>query len=320
MNEVVSTEEHQDPEKGARKAVIAALFANLLVAAGKFVASYFSHSSAMLAEAVHSVADTVNQAFLLLGMKLGSRAPTESHPYGYGRERYFWAFIVALSIFSLGGLFSFYHGIEKILDPHPIKNAAITFVVLGAAMLFESFALRVAWKEFQHWRLKNPGPLWAGLKLSKSPTILVVIFEDSAALLGILAAAAGITITIVTGNAVWDGIASVVIGLILFGAAYFLGWRTHRLLIGEAATPSDRQRIREAVEGVPEVASLLELLTLHLAPNEILVNLNVNFRDGLDTDAVEGVIDRIEVRIREAVPAATRIFIEAESLKTLGRS
>ncbi len=320
MSEVVSTEKHEDPEKGAKKAVIAALFANLLVAAGKFVAWYFSHSSAMLAESFHSVADTVNQAFLLLGMKLGNRPPNEAHPFGYGRERYFWAFIVALSIFSVGGLFSFYEGIKKILHPHPIENATITFVVLGAAMFFESYALRVAWKEFKHWRLKNPGPLWAGLKASKSPTILVVIFEDSAALLGILVAAAGIGMTLLTGEAIWDGIASVGIGVILFGAAYFLGWRKHRLLIGEAATPADRQRIREAVEGVPEVDTLLDLLTLHLGPREILVNLNVNFQDGLDTDAVEGVIDRIEVRIREAVPEATRIFIEAESLKTFGRS
>ncbi len=312
---------HQtDHEAGAKKAVIAALFANMAVAAGKFTAWGISGSSAMLAESFHSVADTVNQAFLLLGMKLGKKPPDETHPFGYGRERYFWAFIVALTIFSVGAVFSIFEGVKKIIHPHPIENATITFVVLGAAMFFESFALRVAWKEFTEWRVLNPGPLWEGLKVSKSPTILVVLFEDTAALLGILVAAAGIGMTLWTGEPVWDGIASVVIGVILFGAAYFLGWRTHRLLIGEGATPADRERIREAVEGVPEVASLIDLLTLHLAPQEILVNLNVNFADGLDTDMVEGVIDRIETRIRAAVPAATRIFIEAESLRSFIRS
>lgn len=310
----------KDHEAGAKKAVIAALFANLAVAAGKFVAWSISGSSAMLAESFHSVADTVNQAFLLLGMKLGSRPPTESHPFGYGRERYFWAFIVALTIFSVGALFSIYEGVLKIMHPHPIEKPLVTYLVLGAALFFESYALRVAWKEFKEWRILNPGPLWEGLKGSKSPTILVVLFEDSAALLGIVVAAAGITITMVTGNSIWDGIASVGIGVILFGAAYFLGWRTHRLLIGEAATRADRERIREAIMGVPDVADLIDLLTLHLGPQEILVNLHVKFADGLDTLGLEEAIDCIEERISAAVPAATRIFIEAESLKDLSRS
>ena len=272
-------------------------------------------SSAMLAETLHSLADTGNQVFLLLGLKLGRKPPDENHPFGYGRERYFWAFIVALSIFSVGGLFSVVEGIRKINHPHPITNAIASYIALGIAFVLEAYVLRIAYREFKHWRDQNPGPFWQSLRTSKSPTILVVLFEDSAALAGILVAAAGITLTLVTDNSVYDGIASLVIGLILFGAAAFIGWRTRGLLIGEAATDADRQRIRDAVTSVPEVATVIECLTLHLGPEDILVNLNVNFEDGLTTDDLERAVDEIEKRIRAAVPTARRIFIEAESLR-----
>ena len=268
-----------DPHTGAKKAVIAALFGNLAVAASKFVAYLATNSSAMLAESIHSVADTVNQVFLLLGLRLGRRPPDEEHPFGFGRERFVWAVIVALSIFTLGAVFSFYEGM--------------------------------------HWRVRNPGPFWRSLTQTKSPTILVVLFEDSAALLGIAVAACGIGLTMLTGSPLWDGLASVVIGALLLFAALFVGWRTRGLLLGEAATPEDRIRIRNAVNSVDEVEELLEVLTLHLGPEEILVNLNVNFADGLDTDRLEIAVDEIESRIRLAVPAATRIFIEAESLRTM---
>ncbi|MHC4470063.1 MAG: cation diffusion facilitator family transporter [Planctomycetota bacterium] len=303
---------------GTRKAVLAALFGNFGVAVSKFVAFALSGSSAMLAEAFHSVADTVNQVFLLLGLRLGRRPPDEEHPFGYGRERYFWAFIVALSIFSLGALFSVLEGIKKIRDPHDIEHPLACYGALLIAALFESYALRIAWIEFREWRKTNPGRLWQALTQSKSPTILVVLFEDSAALLGILVAAAGISLTVLTGQPVYDGAASLVIGGILFAAALFVGWRTRGLLIGEAATVADRRRIREAVEGVPQVVALLQVLTLHLGPEDVLVNLNVNFADGLDTDALEAAIDEIEKRIRAAVPTAKRIFIEAESIRGIG--
>jgi cation diffusion facilitator family transporter len=314
MSKEAAAKSHRD---GAKKAVIAALFANLAVAAGKFVAASVSHSSAMMAEAFHSLADTINQVFLLLGMKLGARPADEEHPFGYGRERFFWAFIVALSIFSLGALLSIIEGVKKIQVPHTIHNPLVSYVVLAVAAIFESIALRVAYKEFKEWRELNPGPFFEGLKSSKSPTILVVLFEDSAALLGLLVAAVGITLTLVTGNGIWDGLASLAIGVILLGAAYFLGWRTRGLLLGEAATKADRERIRNAVETVPQVARLIEQLTLQLGPNEILVNLHVNFTGELATDELESAIDQIEERIRAAVPAATRIFIEAESLRTI---
>jgi cation diffusion facilitator family transporter len=306
------------PKDGAKKAVVAALAGNSGVAVAKLIAAVVTGSSAMLAETLHSTADTFNQVFLLLGLRLGRRPSDEQHPFGFGRERYFWAFIVAVSIFLLGAVFSIKEGISKISHPHPIQHVVYSYGALAIAFLFESYALRIAWKEFQHWRKRNPGSLFLCLRESKSPTILVVLFEDSAALTGILAAATGITLTVVTGNPVWDGIASLVIGGILALAAIFIGWRTRGLLIGEAATPADRRRIREAVESMEEVGALMEVLTLHLGPEDILVNLNVNFRDGLDTDRLEEVVDEIEVRIRTAVPAAKRIFIEAESLRTIG--
>ena len=316
------SEEHSGSghgHKGATRAVLAAFFGNLGVAIAKFVAWLMTGSSAMLAETLHSVADTVNQVFLLLGLRLGRKPPDEKHPFGYGRERYFWAFIVALSIFSVGGLFAVVEGIRKINNPHPIENPLVNYIALGIAFLLEAYVLRVAYQEFKHWREQNPGPFWHSLRTSKSPTILVVLFEDSAALLGVVVATIGITLTLVTDNAVWDGIASLVIGFILFGAAAFIGWRTRGLLIGEAATEADRERIKEAVRSVPEVDELLETLTLHLGPEDVLVNLHVHFKDGLTTDQLEHAVDEIEKRIRKAVPFARRIFIEAESLRGIAR-
>jgi len=310
----METADHDHSSSGAKAAVIAALFGNLGVAAMKFVAYLFTHSSAMLAESIHSLADTVNQGFLLLGLRLEKREPTIKHPFGFGRERYFWAFIVAVSIFAIGASFSIYEGIRKVLEPHDIKNPIWSFIALGAAVAFESYALRVAWKEFSHWRKNNPGPLWKCLRTTKSPTILVVLFEDSAALLGILIAASGIGLTLVTGNPVWDGVATLGIGVILLIAAWFIGWRTRGLLLGESATEADRRRIRTAVESVDAVDAVVEMLTLHTGPNDILVNLAIDFRDDLDTHGVEVVVDEIESKIRASVPEAKRIFIEAKSI------
>jgi len=309
----MNAEKHPSGD-GARKAVIAALLGNFGVAVSKLVAFFFTGSAAMLAEFYHSSADTVNQVFLLLGMRLEKRKPNENHPFGYSRERYFWAFVVAVSIFGLGAVLSILEGISKLSHPHEIRNPIVSYVALGVAALFETYALRIAWREFAHWRERNPGPLLTALRTAKAPTILVVIFEDSAALAGILVAGAGIVTTVLTGNGIFDAIASILIGVILILAAGFIGMRSRALLLGEAATVTDRARIREAVEGVAQVTRLLEMLTLHLGPEDILINLNIEFDDNLTTDDLEAVIDEIERRIREAVPAAGRIFIEAESL------
>jgi cation diffusion facilitator family transporter len=305
---------------GARRAILAALFGNLGVAISKLVAALLTGSSAMLAEFYHSVADTVNQVFLLLGLRLGRRPADEAHPFGYGRERYFWAFVVAVSIFAVGAVLSVKEGIHKLAHPGAIEAPGLSYAALAVAALFEGYALRVAWREFGHWRATNPGPLLQAIRQTKAPSILVVLFEDSAALLGILVAAAGITLTLVTGSSLWDALASVVIGVLLAVVAVFLGLRTRGLLLGEAATEADRRRIRDAVESVPGVASLIDLLTLHLGPEDLLVNLNVNFEDGLDTDDLERVVDEVEGRIRAAVPVARRIFIHAESIRTLSGS
>jgi cation diffusion facilitator family transporter len=294
---------------------MAALFGNSGVAVSKLVAFFMTGSAAMLAEFYHSVADTVNQVFLLLGMRLEKREADEKHPFGYSRERYFWAFVVAVSIFGLGAVLSIIEGVSKISQPHEIRNPIVSYVALGIAFAFEAYALRIAWKEFQHWRADNPGPLLEALRTAKAPTILVVLFEDSAALAGIVVATVGISLTIVTGNGVYDAVASLLIGVILFLAAAFIGMRTRALLLGEAATDADRKRIRQAVESVPQVSSLIELLTLHLGPEDILINLNIEFADDLKTDEIEAVIDDIEGRIRNAVHGAGRIFIEADSLK-----
>ena len=300
---------------GTRKAVIAALLGNAGVGVSKLVAYLMTGSAAMLAETFHSLADTVNQIFLLLGLRLGRRPADEKHPFGYGRERYFWAFIVALSIFLVGAVYSFVEGLHKMKHPEMMTSPGWNYAALAIAAVFESIALRVAWKEFKHWRTRNPGPFLQSITESKSPAILVVLFEDSAALLGILVAATGITLALVTGEPFWDGLASVLIGVILFLAALFIGWRTRGLLIGEGATTADKARIRDAVESVDQVASIVDVLTLHLGPEDVLVNLNVNFVDDLDTDGLEDAVDEIEKRIRKSVPTARRIFIEAESLR-----
>jgi cation diffusion facilitator family transporter len=304
-----------DTSSGARRAVLAALIGNTGVSISKLVAFFMTGSAAMLAEFYHSVADTVNQVFLLLGMKLEKREPDETHPFGYSKERYFWAFVVAVSIFGLGAVLSIIEGIEKIGHPHEIRNPIVSFIALGIAMAFETYALRIAWKEFTHWRELNPGPFFKALTTAKAPTILVVIFEDSAALAGIMVAALGIGLTLLTGSGIYDGLASLAIGVILLAAAWFIGMRARALLLGEAATEADRERIRAAVEGAPKVTRLLEMLTLHLGPENILINLNVEFDDDLTTDQLEEVIDEIERRIRADVPAAGRIFIEADALR-----
>jgi cation diffusion facilitator family transporter len=311
----VAKDGDHDGHASAWKVVMAALVGNAGVAVVKFTAWFFTGSAAMFAESLHSLADALNQVFLLLGLRLGERPADEKHPFGYGREPYFFAFIVAVSIFLLGSVFSIYEGLHKLSSTEMITRPWMTYVALGIATLFETYALRIAWREFKHWRRDNPGPLLKSLRETKSPTIVIVLFEDTAALIGILMAAVGITLALVTGSPVYDAMASLGIGVVLFFTALFIGWKTRGLLIGEAATPADRQRIRDAVESIPEVVSVIELLTLHLGPRDILVNLTVNFRDHLDTNRLESAIDEIERGILAVVPAARRIFIEAESVR-----
>ncbi len=298
-----------------KKALIAGIFANLGVAIAKFVAFYFTHSSAMLAESVHSIADSSNQLLLFVGMKRAAKAPDELHPFGYTVERYFWGFVVAVNIFLLGAVFAIYEGTQKIIHPHAIQNVVWNYAALGIAAIFEAGALRVAWVEFKHWRKVSHGSLWSQLRGAKDLTLPTVLFEDTAALLGLLIAGLGISIAHYTGMHWVDGLASILIGVILLGVAWFLAVESHSLLLGESASPEDRQVLRELVQGEVAVERLVSLETLQRGPGSILVALEIDFRDDLDTGGIESAVSRIENAIRGEIPAATHIYVEARSFR-----
>lgn len=301
---------------GSKKVIYAALFGNAAITVLKFVAAAFSHSSAMLAEAFHSVADTGNQVMLLLGHKRAQKEPDERHPFGYGKELYFWAFVVAVSIFFVGAALSIYEGVHKLFNPEPVQSLLLPLVVLGVSLIIESYPWWIAVKEAQKVKQGTGLASYARMiRSTKRPTVLVVLFEDSAAMLGLLVAAAGITAAYVTGEPVFDAGASILIGVILAATAFVLAWKTKELLIGEGADPEEIARMREAVTGVGKVQKCGRILTMHLGPDDLLVNLEVEFTDGLNTDGVEDAIDEIEKRIKTAVPAVTLVYIEAESLR-----
>jgi len=293
------------------KAVWAAFIVNTVISTVKFIVAFFTGSSAMLAEAFHSLADTGNQLLLLLGLRLSVKPPDAQHPFGYGKERFFWAFVVAISMFAVGASFSVYEGIRGFLHPHRIVNPWLNYIILGLGVFLESIALRIAYREFSATRKFG---IWRSLREAKDPALLTVLFEDSAAMIGIAMALTGILLTQITGNALYDSVASVLIGLMLAGIAFFLARETKDLLIGESASEEDRNKILKAVCSVPEVSESIELLTMHIGPEEILVNLSVQFCDGLDTDQVEQAIDRIEREIKAEVPMVGHIFIEADTL------
>lgn len=297
------------------RALIAGVVANLIVALTKLVASLVTGSAAMMAEALHSTADSTNQALLALGMKRANRPATKEHPFGFGKERYFWAFIVALMVFLLGGAFAIYEGAHKLIHPEPVGDPLWNYIALSIAMVVEGYALRVAWIEFQHWREDNPGKLLDSLRHTKDPTLPTVLFEDTAALIGLIVAAVGITLSVVTGDSQWDAMASIAIGVVLLGVAGFLAIESHSLLIGEAASPKDKAAIHDSVMAHPRVEAIDELLTLHRGPNEIQVSFRVQFTDDLNTDDIEEAVLDLESRIRACVPAAQHIFIEAGAIK-----
>ncbi len=294
----------------SRRLVILALVANFLIAVTKFGAAAVSQSSAMLSEAIHSLADTGNQLFLLRGHAVAVREPDVRHPYGRGKELYFWAFMVAVVLFVGGSVFSVLTGIDKIRNPESgDEGYLLAMGVLVIAAVFEgSIALRPALKQFNAERAGRSVP--RSIRESKDPSLVVVVFEDVAALIGLAIAAVGLTLSRITGDGLWDGLASVLIGLVLAGVAWFIAAEMKSLLIGESATREDRSRIRVATLGVDEVQRIDRLLTMQLAPEEILVNMDVAFDDGLDTDQLEAAIRHIEAVIEEAVPSARKVFIE----------
>ena len=296
---------------GSKGVIFAALAGNGLIAVTKFGAAFFTGSSAMLSEAVHSLVDTGNQLLLLHGMKRAARPADAAHPYGYGRELYFWAFVVAMMIFALGGGISIYEGIHKLHAPEAMRSPYVNYVVLILSMIFEGGSTYVALKEFK----KSKGNLsyFAALKASKDPALFTVLLEDSAAMLGLFTAFVGIVLSQVLELPWIDGATSIVIGLILLGAAWFLAGQSKGLLIGESADVALDEGIRTILAQIPEIDGVHLVLTQHLGPQDILANIACDFRDSISAGDVEQLNARIRAQIQAAYPAVTRVFIEARA-------
>ena len=295
---------------GSTKVIYAALAGNALISITKFAAAAMTGSSAMLSEGIHSLVDTGNQFLLLHGLKQAKKPADDNFPFGHGKEIYFWSFIVAILIFALGGGISIYEGISHIRHPEPMTNPMINYVVLGLALLFEGAAWLFAFREFK--KVKGEGSYFEAIKQAKDPSIFVVLFEDSAAMLGLMVALAGIALSQVTGILYFDGAASVIIGLILIGTSMWLAYETKSLLIGESAQSSIIKGIRNIVEVNSTVECVNEVLTMHMGPEFILANISVDFRDSITAGELEITIAEIDQSIKAAHPQIKRVFIEAE--------
>jgi len=296
-------------------AVLGALIANGLITILKFIGAFLTGSSGMMAEAFHSLADTTNQVFLLLGLRFYKKPASKKHQFGYGKERFFWSFIAAIFIFGVGATYAIYEGFVKIYNPHEPENLFWAYSILGISFILEATSIGIAlWQEAREARHEKM-TFFEYLKESKDPTAKTVIYEDSAALIGILIAAAGLYLGEIKAGPgegqYWDGIASVSIGVVLAIVAFVLARTARGLLLGEAATPKTTQVIKDAITGHPNVVKLVELLTMHLAPKQILVNAHVNFKDGLTTEEIVETIRKIERDILKAEPMVHRIFLEA---------
>jgi cation diffusion facilitator family transporter len=296
--------------EGSKRAIAAAFLANLGIAIAKFVGFLITGASSMLAEAIHSVADTANQGLLFLGGARAARPATPENPFGYGRERYFWSFIVALVLFSVGGLFAIYEGVEKLREPHDITSPAVALAILGVAVVLECFSLRTAVRSANPERRGQPW--WAYIHRSKSPELPVVLLEDLGALVGLVFALLGVTLAVVTDEPRWDGAATLMIGLLLVTIAVILVIELKGLLIGESAGPDDLRRIAEAIEGTPEVRRLIHMRTQHLGPDELLVGAKIELDPALTARGIASAIDAAEGRVRAAVPIARVIYLEPD--------
>ncbi|HXD61768.1 MAG TPA: cation diffusion facilitator family transporter [Lacisediminihabitans sp.] len=295
---------------GGNKAIVAALLANLGIAITKFLAWFFSGSASMLAEGVHSLADTGNQLLLLRGGRAARKAADKEHPFGYGRERYVYAFVVSIILFSVGGVFSVYEGVEKLQHPHELENAWLPVLVLLIAMVLEGFSLRTAVKESNHSRGKQS---WLQfIRHAKAPELPVVLLEDVAALTGLVFAFLGVGLSVITGNTVFDAIGTLFIGALLVLVAVILGVETKSLLVGEGASSADVVLIRDAINAEESVEALIHMRTLYLGPDELLVGAKVAFASKKKLADVATAINSLEARIREAVPIARVIFIEPD--------
>jgi cation diffusion facilitator family transporter len=295
----------------SRKTVLAALFANLAIAIAKTVAGLLGGSAAMLAEAAHSFADTMNQVFLLVSLSLGEREPDEEHPFGYGKERFFWALLAAVFIFVSGALFSLWQGVHGLLSGETVEGGyLLTYAVLVFALLAEGMSWWRAVRQVRGEAAAVGEPVRVYVQHSNDPTVKTVLFEDSAAVAGVLLALVGVGLHQLTGKAFFDPGASIFIGLLLAYVAYRLGRDTKGLLIGEAARPEQREALRRTILAHPEVDAVLQLLTMYVGPASLLVAVRLDLRDGLSSQEVEAVSSRIEVELAEVVPEVAQVFLD----------
>ena len=302
----------------SRVVIFAALAGNTAIALTKFVAAGLTGSAAMLSEAIHSLVDTGNQLLLLYGLRRASRPASPDHPFGHGLQLYFWAFVVAVLIFGLGAAVSIMQGIDKILNPHPIQDAWINYAVLGLAIVFEGLVWIVALRAF---RAEKGTRGWvAAIRFSKDPTTFTVLFEDTAALLGLFVAFAGIWLSRTLAMPVLDGLASVLIGAILAGTALFLAYECQSLLTGEGVDPETREALMKIAAAEPGVDRVNELLTMHFGPDDVLVAMSLDFTDSLPASNVEVAVTSIEKSIKSAHPEVSRVFVEAQSFDAHLRS
>ncbi len=297
--------------KSSKKAIYAALAGNGMIALTKFFASAYTGSSAMFSEAIHSVVDTGNQILLLYGIKRSERPADKTHPFGYGMEVYFWSFVVAILLFGLGSGVSIYEGFSKIQNPHPVTNPFVNYIVIGFAIIFETIAFSVAYRELR--KTKGSQSLIKAIRTSKDPTIFTVLFEDFAALLGLMVAGLAIYLGEVLNLPILDGIASVIIGLILALTASLLAFECKGLLCGEAANDQIVAGIEDIVKGETDVLYINEILTMHLGPQDILLNISLDFKDAMSSGNVEATISELETSIKSKFPEIKRVFIEAQS-------
>ena len=300
---------------GSRKAIFAAFFANLGIAISKFVGFLITGSASLLAETIHSAADTGNQLLLFLGGQRARKSATPEHPFGFGRERYFWSFAVALVLFSMGGMFALYEGIQKFRDPHEVGSLGVAVTILVVAIVLEVFSLRTAVKESNH--VRQPGTSWwSFIRSTKQPELPVVLLEDVGALTGLFFALAGVLTAHFTDDARWDAVGSISIGVLLIVIAVVLAIEMKSLLIGESASTDTRDAIIAAIESSAHVDELIHIRTEHIGPDEILVGAKVEYVSTLTVDELVAAIDATEDAIRAAVPAATVIYLEPDVFRT----
>lgn len=312
---MASTPTAADKAAATKKVIYAAVVANLGIALAKFLAAAVTGSAAMMAEGIHSAVDTGNELLLLIGEQRSAKAADAKHPFGYGKSIYFWALVVALSVFSLGGGLSINHGVHGLLDPQPLHDPFWSYLVLAVAFLFEGYSWNVSRLSLNTYR-KAGTSLWQAVRASKDAAVFTVFIEDSAALLGVLLAAAGISLAQWTGEPRWDPAASVVIGLLLIGAAFTLARETGALLVGESMGADASARLRQVINADPAIDSVGRLASMQLGPSDILLTAAVQFKRGMTIDQVERAIERLERTVHAHNPSIHTMYFESTALRS----